>query len=50
MTPAPITPIVLTDIDIHSDCVIPSASRQNGRECDKDCEVKDRSSCQGDPN
>jgi hypothetical protein len=25
-------------------------SRQNGRECDEDCNVKDRSSCQGDPN
>ena len=31
---------------------MPSAriSRQNGRECDEDCNVKDRSSCQGDPN
>ena len=45
-------PNVLTDIDIHSDCVIPCAriSRQNGRECDEDCNVKDRSSCQRDPN
>jgi hypothetical protein len=37
---------------VHSDFVMPRVriSRQNGRECDEDCNVKDRSSCQGDPN
>jgi len=43
---------VLTDIDVNSDFVISRAriSRQNGRECDEDSNVKNHSSCQGDPN